>query len=82
VSAGAEFGPSGVRVNAVALGPSRTEIAKSMGDMVDTLAAASPLGRAKEPDEVARVIAYLAGEDARPITGTVLAVDAGRSATL
>lgn len=78
----AEFGPAGVRVNAVALGPSRTEITESMGDMLDTLAAASPLGRANEPDEVARVIAYLAGEGARPITGTVLAVDAGRVATL
>ena len=78
----AEFGPAGVRVNAVALGPSRTEITKSMGDMLDTLAAASPLGRANEPDEVASVIAYLAGEQARPITGTVLAVDAGRISTL
>jgi NAD(P)-dependent dehydrogenase (short-subunit alcohol dehydrogenase family) len=78
----AEFGPAGVRVNAVALGPSRTEVTRSMGDMLDTLAAASPLGRANEPDEVARVIAYLAGEQARPITGTVLAVDAGRISTL
>jgi NAD(P)-dependent dehydrogenase (short-subunit alcohol dehydrogenase family) len=78
----AEFGPAGVRVNAVALGPSRTEVTKSMGDMLDTLAAASPLGRPNEPDEVARVIAYLAGEDARPVTGTVLAVDAGRTAAL
>ncbi|WP_328315456.1 SDR family NAD(P)-dependent oxidoreductase [Streptomyces sp. NBC_00388] len=42
----AEFGPAGVRVNAVALGPSRTEITQSMGDLLDTLAAASPLGRA------------------------------------
>jgi NAD(P)-dependent dehydrogenase (short-subunit alcohol dehydrogenase family) len=73
---------AGVRVNAVAVGPSRTEVTRSMGDMLDTLAAASPLGRANEPDEVARVIAYLAGEDARPITGAVLAVDAGRVATL
>jgi len=78
----AEFGPAGVRVNAVALGPSRTEVTKSMGDMLDTLAVASPLGRPNEPDEVARVIAYLAGEDARPVTGTVLAVDAGRTAAL
>jgi NAD(P)-dependent dehydrogenase (short-subunit alcohol dehydrogenase family) len=83
----AEFGPAGVRpagvrVNAVALGPSRTEVTKSVGDMLETLAAASPLGRPNEPDEVARVIAYLAGEDARPVTGTVLAVDAGRAAAL
>lgn len=78
----AEFGPADVRVNAIALGPSRTEITKSMGDMLDTLAAASPLGRANEQDEVARVIAYLAGEQAHPITGTVLAVDAGHISTL
>jgi NAD(P)-dependent dehydrogenase (short-subunit alcohol dehydrogenase family) len=78
----AEYGPAGVRVNAVALGPSRTEVTKSMGEMLDTLAAASPLGRANEPDEVAHVIAYLAGERARPITGTVLAVDAGRVSAL
>jgi NAD(P)-dependent dehydrogenase (short-subunit alcohol dehydrogenase family) len=71
-----------VRVNAVALGPSRTEVTKSMGGMLDTLAAASPLGRPNEPGEVARVIAYLASEDARPVTGAVLAVDAGRAATL
>lgn len=46
------------------------------------LAAASPLGRADEPDEAARGIVYLAGERARPITGTVLAVDAGRVSAL
>jgi NAD(P)-dependent dehydrogenase (short-subunit alcohol dehydrogenase family) len=78
----AEFGPAGVRVNAVALGPSRTEITASMGDMLDTLAAASPLGRPNEPEEVARLIAHLAGDDANPLTGTVLAVDGGRTATL
>ena len=70
----AQLGPAGVRVNAVALGPSRTGVTKSMGGMLDTLAAASPLERPNEPDEVARVIAYLAG--------TVLAVDAGRAAAL
>jgi NAD(P)-dependent dehydrogenase (short-subunit alcohol dehydrogenase family) len=68
----ADHGPAGVRVNTVALGPSRTEITKSMGDLLDTLAAASPLGRANEPDEVAAVIAFLAGDEARPITGVVL----------
>ncbi len=64
-------------INAVVLRPSRNEVTKSMGEMLDTFAAASPLGRAEEPDEVAHVIAYLAGEQVRPITGTVLAVDAG-----
>ena len=78
----AEYGPTGVRVNAVALGPTRTEVTRSMGDMLDTLAAASPLQRANEPQEVAEVIAYLAGNTARPLTGVVLAVDGGRTAAL
>ncbi|MFJ4830545.1 SDR family NAD(P)-dependent oxidoreductase [Streptomyces sp. NPDC088747] len=78
----AEYGPAGVRVNAVALGPSRTEVTRSMGDMLDSLAAASPLGRANEPEEVAQVIAFLASERARPVTGTVLPVDAGRVSAL
>ena len=77
-----EYGPSGVRVNAVALGPSRTEATQRMGSMFDTLAAASPLARGNEPDEVAQAIAYLAGEAARPMTGVVIAVDAGRTAAL
>jgi NAD(P)-dependent dehydrogenase (short-subunit alcohol dehydrogenase family) len=50
-----------------------------------TAALAPPMaarGRGAIVNEVARVIAYLAGEDARPVTGTVLAVDAGRVATL
>jgi NAD(P)-dependent dehydrogenase (short-subunit alcohol dehydrogenase family) len=77
----AEYGPAGVRVNAVAFGPTRTEVTRSMGDMLDTLAAASPLRRANEPSEVADVIAYLAGDTAQPLTGVVLAVDGGRTAT-
>jgi hypothetical protein len=55
---------------------------ESIGEMLGTLAAASPLGRANKPDEVAHVIVYLAGEQARPITGTVLAVGAGSVSAL
>ena len=78
----AEYGPSGVRVNALALGPTRTEVTAGMGDLLDSLAAASPLGRANEPEEVAELVTYLAGDGARPLTGVVLAVDAGRTAAL
>jgi NAD(P)-dependent dehydrogenase (short-subunit alcohol dehydrogenase family) len=78
----AEFGPAGVRVNAIALGPTRTEDNESYREMSDALAAMSPLGRANESEEVAAVIAFLAGAEARPITGVVLPVDAGRVAAL
>jgi NAD(P)-dependent dehydrogenase (short-subunit alcohol dehydrogenase family) len=78
----AEFGPAGVRVNAVALGPTNTDNSQEMAGLRDLLAAASPLRRPNEPDEVAAVIAYLASSEANPLTGSVLAVDSGRTATL
>ncbi|MFJ8476052.1 SDR family NAD(P)-dependent oxidoreductase [Kitasatospora sp. NPDC094011] len=77
----AEFGPRGVRVNAVAPGPVRTEGTAGMGEVLDQLAAAAPAGRPARPREVAQAIAYLAGPDAGFIHGTVLAVDGGHTAT-
>lgn len=76
----AEYGPSGVRVNAVALGPTRTRTAD--GPMLDALAAAAPLGRPAEPREAAATIVYLAGDGASFVTGAVLPVDGGRTAVL
>ncbi|MES4891117.1 SDR family oxidoreductase [Streptomyces sp. NPDC096012] len=76
----AEFGPSGVRVNAVSPGTTRTPGAEILGDGLDKLAAQSPLGYVARPEEVATAIAYLASDDASYITGAVLNVDGGRTA--
>jgi NAD(P)-dependent dehydrogenase (short-subunit alcohol dehydrogenase family) len=78
----AEYGPRNVRVNAVALGPTRTPVTASMGAMLETLAAAAPLGRPAEPGEIAAAIVYLAGSESSFITGAVVPVDGGRTATL
>jgi len=75
-----EFGPSGVRVNAVSPGPTRTEGTVAMGEGIDQLAAMAPAGRAASPDEIAAAIAYLASDEASFVHGAILAVDGGRNA--
>jgi NAD(P)-dependent dehydrogenase (short-subunit alcohol dehydrogenase family) len=76
----AEFGRSGVRVNAVSPGPTRTEGTEVMGDGLDQIAAAAPAGRVALPAEIATAITYLASDDASFLHGVILPVDGGRTA--
>ncbi|MEV6759774.1 SDR family NAD(P)-dependent oxidoreductase [Streptomyces sp. NPDC051105] len=76
----AEFGPRGVRVNAVEPGPTRTEGTAAMGDDLDALAAQAPAGRPGEAREIAEAIAYLASDAASFVQGAILPVDGGRTA--
>ena len=76
----AEFGPKGVRVNAVSPGPTRTEGTAGMEDGLVQLAAAAPAGHPATPEEIADAIVYLASDDASFIHGVVLPVDGGRAA--
>jgi NAD(P)-dependent dehydrogenase (short-subunit alcohol dehydrogenase family) len=75
----AELG-SGVRVNPVNPGPTRTEGTAGISGMQDELAAFTPAGRAASPDEVAAAITYLVSDDASFVNGAVLPVDGGRTA--
>ncbi len=75
-----EFGPRGVRVNAVNPSLILTEATRSMQQdeaLMAKFAERIPLGRGAEPEEVADVIAFLASEDARFVTGVNLPVDGG-----
>ncbi|MGC2128805.1 MAG: SDR family oxidoreductase [Candidatus Aquilonibacter sp.] len=76
----AEFGPKGVRVNAVSPGPTRTEGTAPMGDALNQFAALAPAGRTASADEIASAIVYLASDDASFVHGVVLSVDGGRNA--
>jgi 3-oxoacyl-[acyl-carrier protein] reductase len=76
-----EFGPRGIRVNAIAPGPSDTEGTRAMGyagsEQEAASVAATPLGRTGTPDDYGPVAAFLASEDARWITGDIMLVSGG-----
>jgi NAD(P)-dependent dehydrogenase (short-subunit alcohol dehydrogenase family) len=76
----AEYGPKGVRVNAVSPGPTRTEGTEAMGEGLEQLAAQAPAGRPATADEIAEAIVFLATDRASFIYGAKLAVDGGRTA--
>src|ERR1700737_4153447 len=76
----AEYGPSGVRVNAVSPGPTRTEGTEAMGEGLEGLAPQAPAGRPATADEIAEAIVFLATDRSSFIQGAKLAVDGGRTA--
>jgi len=76
----AEYGPSGVRVNTVSPGPTRTEGTESMGEALGQLAAQAPARRPAAADEIAEAIVFLATDQSSFVYGANLAVDGGRTA--
>lgn len=69
----------GVTVNAVAPGYIATEMVAAMGDdVLAKIRGQIPVGRLGEADEIARCVAFLAGEEAGFITGTVLTANGGQ----
>ncbi|KAJ4333250.1 hypothetical protein N0V95_009470 [Ascochyta clinopodiicola] len=75
-----ELGPQGIRVNCVAPGyidtPTNAGIVKG-GEAVDRMRAGNALGRLGVPEEVADVVVFLMGEEARYVNGSVVEVDGG-----
>jgi NAD(P)-dependent dehydrogenase (short-subunit alcohol dehydrogenase family) len=83
-----DYGPRGIRVNAVALGSIATERYEAFLGQQEPAEAARikremrslhPIGRVGRPDEVAATIAHLLSEEASFINGAIVPVDGGRS---
>ncbi len=73
-----ELAPRGVRVNAVAPGFIETEMTANLPEKaVEVMKAMIPLGRPGQPEDVARVVAYLCSEDSSYLTGQVLSASGG-----
>src|SRR5881409_2690502 len=81
-SAALEAAGSGGRVNAVAPGPTDTDMLDRFtgtADVKASLASSVPLGRVGQPDELARAIVFLASDKASFVTGQVLTADGGKT---
>jgi NAD(P)-dependent dehydrogenase (short-subunit alcohol dehydrogenase family) len=76
-----EFGPTGVRVNTVAPGPTFTSKVAAMEADLAPIIERTPSRRLSTPEEVAAAVVFLASDDAANIHGATLSVDGGRAAT-
>lgn len=73
-----EFAPRGIRVNAVAPGYIFTDMTETLAQEVrDEILRGIPLGRVGSPEDIARVVRFLASPEAVYITGQTLCVDGG-----
>ncbi|HUI58804.1 MAG TPA: SDR family oxidoreductase, partial [Steroidobacteraceae bacterium] len=72
-----ELGARKIRVNAVAPGPTETDLLQINEQIRGFLISRTVLGRLGKPEDVARVVAFLASDAAGWITGQTLSVDGG-----
>jgi NAD(P)-dependent dehydrogenase (short-subunit alcohol dehydrogenase family) len=75
-----EFGPSGVRVNAVSAGPTDTPGTAVTPGLVEGLATTTALGRVAKADEIASAVTFLASPAASYVNGAVLHATGGQLA--
>jgi NAD(P)-dependent dehydrogenase (short-subunit alcohol dehydrogenase family) len=72
-----DLGSRGITVNCVEPGPIDTDMNPATGENADQQRRSNALGRYGTPDEVAALVAHLASDEARNITGAAILTDAG-----
>jgi NAD(P)-dependent dehydrogenase (short-subunit alcohol dehydrogenase family) len=79
-----EYGPQGIRVNAVAPGFVRTPMFETghPPSRQEALGRSHPLGRVGEPEEIAAVVAFLCSTEASFVSGAIIPVDGGLTANM
>ena len=75
-----DLGPGGIRVTLVQAGPIDTDMNPENGPAGDFLRGVTALGHYGRGEDVAALVAYLAGEGGRYITGTAITIDGGLAA--
>lgn len=80
-----EYAKNNIRVVAIAPGPTETALIgnwrKKIPGIDDTLKARVPLGRLASPEEIAKIVVFMASDEASYVTGSVIIVDGGETAT-
>lgn len=80
-AAALEYAAAGIRVNAICPGATSTTMFQGLPEeLIKIVAAQHPIGRVAQPDEVANVAVFLAGDDASFVTGACWTVDGGFTA--
>ena len=73
-----ELAPSGIRVNCIAPGVIDTDMLDALpGEVMDSLAEETPMGRIGKPEDIAGAVSFLASESASFVTGQVICADGG-----
>jgi 3-oxoacyl-[acyl-carrier protein] reductase len=72
-----ELGPRGITANIVNPGPTDTDMNPADGELADTIRGLTALGRYAQPEEIAELVAALAGDAGAYVTGASINVDGG-----
>jgi NAD(P)-dependent dehydrogenase (short-subunit alcohol dehydrogenase family) len=80
-TAALDYANDGIRVNAVAPGPIDSHRLEDLPEQIRAgIAAAVPLGRIGNPNEVAAAVTWLASDQASFVTGAIIPIDGGKTA--